>query len=331
MSHPIHTARVDGARQGRRVLASARAAARGLVRALAGRVLRGAALGLVLASTASAQPQYPDSFRRYAGEVDKPTEGASVKVAQLTNVSFKQRLNEQLPLDARFTDEHGRAVTLADYFGGTRPVVLAFVYYQCPMLCTQVMNGISSALKALPFTPGTDFDVVLISFDPRDTPASALEKKRTHLAYWSAETTAGAWHFLTGDAANIKRATDAAGFSYQWDERTQQFAHVSGVLVTTPTGTLSRYFYGVEFSPKELRLALVESGQGRVGSAIDELLLYCFHYDPEAGRYGAVVMNLIRLGGVVTLAVMGGFFWLMRRRDRAARQVGPASHAEGHA
>ena len=203
-------------------------------------------------------------------------------------------------------------------------MVLAFVYYRCPMLCTQVMNGISSSLKAVPFAPGTDFDVVLVSFDPRDTPADAAEKKRTHLQYWSTEATAGAWHFLTGDEATIRRVTSAAGFTYQWDERLQQFAHVSGLLVVTPDGRLSRYFYGIEYSPKDLRLALVESGQGRVGSVIDELLLYCFHYDPEAGRYGAVVMNLIRLGGVVTLAVMAGFVLLTRRRVTG-------THAEGRA
>jgi protein SCO1/2 len=288
-------------------------------------------LGAVVPVPAQGQPQYPGSFKRYAGEVERPGQGAAVTPPQLKNVTFKQRLNEPLPLDATFKDEHGRTVRLGDYFTGARPVILAFVYYRCPMLCTQVMNGLSSALKVLPFAPGTDFDVVLVSFDPRDTPATALEKKRSHLEYWSAESTGGAWHFLTGDEATIARVTNAAGFSYQWDPRAEQFAHVSGVLVTTPTGILSRYFYGVEYSPKELRLALVESGQGKVGSAIDELLLYCFHYDPEAGRYGAVVMNLIRLGGVITLMVMAGFFWLMRRRDRAARQVGPASHAEGHA
>jgi protein SCO1/2 len=186
------------------------------------------------------------------------------------------------------------------------------------------MNGISSALKALPFTPGQEFDVVLVSFDPRDTAADAAEKKRSHLQYWSTETTAGGWHFLTADEATIRRVTSAAGFTYQWDDRTQQFAHVSGLLVATPDGKLSRYFYGVEYSPKELRLALVESGEGRVGSVIDELLLYCFHYDPEAGRYGAVIMNLIRLGGVVTLAVMAGFILLSRRRV-------PGTHAEGRA
>jgi protein SCO1/2 len=189
------------------------------------------------------------------------------------------------------------------------------------MLCTQVMNGLSSALKVMPFTAGEDYEVVLVSFDPRDTPATAAEKKRAHLQYWSAERDAASWHLLTGDEATIKRVTSAAGFSYQWDERTGQFAHVSGVLVATPQGRLSRYFYGVEYSPKELRLAMVESGEGRIGSAIDELLLYCFHYDPEAGRYGLMVMNLVRLGGVMTVLGIGGFIVIMRRRD--ARMPAP--------
>ena len=233
---------------------------------------------------------------------------------QLEGVGFKQRLDQALPLDAMFKDDSGRQVALGQLFG-SKPVILAFVYYQCPMLCTQVMNGLSSALKVMPFVAGKDYDVVLVSFDPRDTPAIAAEKKRAHLAYWSTERDGTAWHLLTGDEASIRRATSAAGFTYQWDERTGQFAHVSGVLVVTPDGRLSRYFYGVEFSPKELRLALVESGQGRIGSAIDELLLYCFHYDPESGRYGLVVMNLVRLGGVLTMLFMGGFILLMRRRE----------------
>jgi protein SCO1/2 len=239
---------------------------------------------------------------------------------QLREVTFKQRLNERLPLDAGFRDDTGREVRLGQYFG-TRPVILAFVYYQCPMLCTQVMNGLSSALKVLPFGAGRDFDVVLISFDPRDTPAIAADKKRAHLEYWSAEQDAGAWHLLTGDEATIRRVTSAAGFTYQWDERSGQFAHVSGVLVVTPDGRLSRYFYGVEYSPKELRLALVESGDGRVGSAIDELLLYCFHYDPESGRYGLLVMNLVRLGGVMTVLFIGASILLLRRRETR-----PAAH-----
>jgi protein SCO1/2 len=233
---------------------------------------------------------------------------------QLKDVTFKQRLNQRLPLDATFEDELGRTVTLGEFFGA-RPVIVAFVYYQCPMLCNQVMNGISSALKALSFAPGRDFDVVLVSFDPRDTPAAAAEKKKAHLENWAAEETGASWHLLTGTEAEIRRTTAAAGFSYRWDEATGQFAHVSGVLVATPDGRLARYFYGVEYSPKELRMALVESSQGRVGSLIDELLLYCYHYDPESGRYGVLVMNLVRLGGALTVLCVGAFIVLTRRRE----------------
>jgi protein SCO1/2 len=267
---------------------------------------------------------YPESYLRYAGDPTKQSDPAHQVPGILKEVSFRQQLNEQLPLDAAFKDEAGRDVRLGDYFKTGKPVVLAFVYYQCTMLCTQVMNGISSALKVLTFTPGQDFDVVLVSFDPRDTPQAATEKKAAHLKYWSKESTAGGWHFLNGTEGEIRRATQAAGFSYQWDERNQQFAHVSGVLVVTPDGRLSRYFYGIEYSPKELRLALVESGKGAIGSKIDELLLYCFHYDPESGRYGVVVMNLIRLGGVITVALVAGFILLMRRRETRTPAEGRA-------
>ena len=246
-----------------------------------------------------------------------PGPPSSLKPAQLKTVSFKQRLNQTLPLDAPFKDEFGRPVTLGKYFGGPRPVVLAFVYYRCPMLCTQVMNGLSASLRALHprIVAGQDFDVVIVSFDPKDTPSDALEKKRKHLEYWKTENTSAAWHLLTGDEAVISRVTQAAGFNYQYDAVTGQYAHASGILVVTPQGKLSRYFYGVEYSPKELRLALVESSQGHVGSPIDELLLYCYHYDPETGRYGAAVMNLVRAGGVLTLAAMAMYFVLNRRRD----------------
>ena len=263
--------------------------------------------GLAFATSAAAAAIAPAPL----GSTDQQ---AGVKPGPLVNVGIEQHLGTSLPLDATFTDDSGRRVMLGDYFG-RKPIVLAFVYYACPMLCTQVMNGLSSALKVMPFTAGEDYEVVLVSFDPRDTPATAAEKKRAHLEYWSAEKDAASWHLLSGDEATIRRVTSAAGFSYQWDERTGQFAHVSGILVATPQGRLSRYFYGVEYSPKELRLAMVESGEGRVGSAIDELLLYCFHYDPEAGRYGLMVMNLVRLGGVMTVLGIGGFILIMRRRD----------------
>jgi protein SCO1 len=282
-----------------------------------GALFRVWALCLVLCAlcldVVSAQPQYPSGY----GNQPKPGTAASEIPPQLQEVTFEQRLNTTLPLDATFRDDRGQTVRLGDYFG-RKPVVLAFVYLQCPMLCSQVMNGISSSLKVLPFTPGADFDVVLVSFDPRDTPQVAAEKKRAHMEYWGSEETADGWHILTGDETNIQRVTSAAGFTYRWDEPSGQFAHASGVLVATPDGRLSRYFYGVEFSPKELRLALVESGEGRVGSAIDQLLLYCYHYDPAAGQYGVVVMNLVRLGGIVTVVMMAGFILLMRRRDPRA-------------
>jgi len=265
------------------------------------------------ASVASAQG--PNFFNGTIPEQGKPS---SLKPEQLKEVSFRQRLNERLPLDAHFKDEYDRDVTLGKYFNQQRPVIVAFVYYQCPMLCTQVMNGISSSLRALTFTAGEEFDVVLVSFDPRDTAAAAAEKKRTHLKYWASEQTSGGWHFLTGEEPTIKRVANAAGFTYQWDPQTQQFAHVSGVLVATPDGTLARYFYGVEYSPKELRMALVEAGQGHIGTPIDELLLYCYHYDPESGRYGVMIMNLVRAAGILTVASMVGFIVMARRRDNAA-------------
>ena len=236
---------------------------------------------------------------------------------QFKAVTFAQRLNQQMPLDTQLKDEAGRTVMLGDYFG-QKPVVLAFVYYQCPMLCPMTLNGISSVLKALPWTPGKEFEIVIISFDPRDTPETANAKKQAHLAHWKASNTAAGWHFLTADEPALQRVTAAAGFTYQWDEKTGQFAHVSGLLTLTPDGKLARYFYGVEYSPKELRLALVESGQGRVGSKVDELLLYCFNYDPATGRYGWAVITLSRIGGLVTVAAVLGFIVTMRRRDRRA-------------
>jgi protein SCO1/2 len=254
----------------------------------------------------------------YNGGFDTAGKPSSLKPSQLTSVTFKQHLNQLLPLDAAFKDEYGRPVTLGQYFGGRKPVVLAFVYFTCPMLCTQIMNGISSTARALPFTAGQDYDVVLVSFDPRDNPAAALEKKQAQMKYWQTENTSGGWHFLTGDEASIERVTKAAGFTYAFDKETGQYAHVSGVLVTTPEGRLARYFYGVEYSPKEMRLALVDAGRGRIGSVVDEVLLYCYHYDPETGRYGAAIMNLIRLGGVVTLAAMAVFFVKMRKYDSQA-------------
>jgi protein SCO1/2 len=285
------------------------------------------ALGLVLCAlclgTRSAHAQAPaPNFMRGFSEGGALT--SATRPASLKEVTFQQRLNEKLPLDATFKDEHGRPVQLGSYFDGHRPVVLAFVYYSCPMLCTQVMNGLSAALRSLSFEAGAQFDVVLISFDARDTPADALEKERVHLDYWKTQHTAAGWHLLTGDEATISRVANAAGFTYRWEESSQQLAHVSGILVATPDGRLSRYFYGIEYSPRELRMAIVESSEGRIGSAVDELLLYCFQYDPLNGRYGVVIRNLMRAGGVLTMAFILGFMWVSRRRE-------PRLPAEGRA
>lgn len=267
-------------------------------------------MALALPARAQQQPGLP-------GSMDAPGDASTVTPKQLEGVSFKQRLNTQLPLDTPFKDEFGRDVTLGSYFS-KKPVILAFVYYQCPLLCLQIFNGTASSLKAVPFEAGRDFDVVFVSFDPRDTPEAARAKKAALLADYHQQDRADGWHFLTGTETNIKTLTDAAGFFYRWDDQRQEYAHVSGVLVVTPDGRLSRYFYGIEYSPKELRMALVESGKGTIGSAVDQLLLYCYHYDPAAGRYGAITMNIVRLGGGMTLLILGGFIWVALRKDSAA-------------
>ena len=235
----------------------------------------------------------------------------------LADVRFDQRLNEQLPLDAAFTDEDGRAVKLGDYFK-TRPVVLAFVYYECPMLCTQVLNGLTASLTVLEETVGREFDVVAISFDARETPALASGKKKSHLDRYKRPESAAGWHFLTGEEASIRAVTKAAGFSYVWDERTQQFAHPSGIVVATPEGRVARYFFGIDYAPRDVKFALIESSQGRIGNAIDQLLLYCYHYDPATGSYGFVAMGLVRAAGAVTVLALVSFVIVSIRREQRA-------------
>jgi protein SCO1/2 len=237
----------------------------------------------------------------------------------LNGVGIDQKLNDQLPLDLAFRDESGKDVKLGDYFG-KKPVVLSLVYYQCPMLCNQVMNGMVTAFKVMNFQPGQDFEVVTVSFDPRETSTLAAAKKNTYVNYLPEARRANAasgWHFLTGDEATIKRLTEAVGFRYHWDEATNQFAHASAIFVTTPQGKLARYFYGIEYAPRDLRLGLIEAADNKIGTPVDQLLLYCYHYDPATGKYGAAVMNLMRLGGIVTLIAIVGMFLVMRRRTQA--------------
>ena len=234
----------------------------------------------------------------------------------LNGVGIDQKLNEQLPLDLGFRDETGKDVKLGEYFG-KKPVLLSLVYYQCPMLCNQVLNGMVTAFKVMAFKPGDEFEVVTVSFDPRETPEVAAAKKKTYIDYLPEAKRSGAasgWHFLTGDEASIKRITDAVGFRYHFDEATNQFAHASGVFVATPQGKLARYFYGIEYAPRDLRLGLIEAAENKIGSPVDQLLLYCFHYDPETGKYGAAVMNLMRMGGVVTVLAIVGLLLMLRRR-----------------
>jgi protein SCO1 len=250
----------------------------------------------------------------------EPGVPASQMPGILSKVRFEQRLNARLPLDVVLKDEDGRDVKLGQYFG-TKPVVLAFAYYECPMLCTQILNGLTSSLMVLTETVGRDFDVVVLSFDPRETPALAAGKKKAHLDRYQRPVSEGGWHFLTGDEASIRQVTDAAGFYYQWDDKTQQYAHASGIVVTTSEGRLSRYFFGIEYAPRDVKFALIESSAGRIGSAIDKLMLYCYHYDPSTGSYGFVAMNTVRVGGAVTLLALVGFIVVALRREQQGRQV----------
>jgi protein SCO1 len=240
----------------------------------------------------------------------------------LQGIGFDQNIDQRIPLDATFRDESGAAVRLGDYFG-RRPVVLVFAYYDCPMLCTQVIHGLSSALGVLSLSPGKDFEIVTVSFNPADTPAAAASKKAVYLERYKQPGASAAWHFLTGDPPEIERVTRAAGFRYAWDADTKQFAHPSGIIVLTPDGRLARYLFGIEYGPRDLRFAIVEASAGKVGSIVDSLLLYCYHYDPMMGRYGLVIMRAIRLAGAATVLALGAFIALMLRRER--RNSGPAA------
>ena len=236
----------------------------------------------------------------------------------LREVGFDQRLGEKVPLDLPFRDETGKTVRLGDYFG-QKPVVLALVYYECPMLCTLTLNGLVSALGVLTFDVGKEFEVVTVSFEPKETPEMAAAKKATYLGRYKREGAAEGWHFLTGDEDAIHKLTAAVGFRYAWDERTQQYAHPAGIMVLTPDGRMARYLYGVEYAPKDLRFSLIEASEGKVGTAVDQVVLFCYHYDPETGTYGAAIMRLLRVAGLLTLLGLGSFMLVMWRRDKKAR------------
>ena len=237
----------------------------------------------------------------------------------LKSVTIEQRLNSQLPLDAEFRDETGKTVPLGSFFG-KRPVVLALVYYDCPMLCTQILNGMVRAAKVLTFTPGKEYDVVAISFDARETPQLAAEKKAVYVKRYGHPETAAGWHFLTGSINSIKRVTDAVGFRYVWDVHTTQFAHASAIYVLTPQGRLSKYFYGIDYSPKDMRLGLIEASNNKIGNPVDQIMLFCYHFDPHAAKYTPFALGLLRVAGAATVLTLGGFVFIMLRREN--RQKG---------
>lgn len=277
-------------------------------------------IGLAIAAlAASAQPGEPapaqPTYSMQSSNLKPALPGA------LQGVGIDQRLNQQVPLNLTFRDEAGRAVPLSSFFHG-KPVLLALVYYRCPMLCTQILNGVVGSLKAVSFDPGQDFEVLSVSFDPKDTPELAASKKQTYLRRYGREGTANGWHFLTGDEASIKALTDAVGFHYTYDAATDQFAHASGIMLLTPEGHLSRYFYGVEYAPRDVRLGLVEASQNKIGNVADEVLLFCYHYDAATGKYGAVAMNMVRVGGALFFLLGAGWMLVAWRRDlRLDRQT----------
>jgi protein SCO1/2 len=237
----------------------------------------------------------------------------------LEGVGLEQRLDAQVPLDAQFRDETGRAVRLGDYFA-RRPAILALVYYRCTMLCNYILNGVVGGLRPLALRAGRDFDVIAISIDPSETPQLAASKRDHYARSYSSKAGVAGWHFLTGDEKNIRAVADATGFHYRYDPQTKIFLHASGVMVLTPGGRVSRYFYGVEYTPKDLKLGLIEASGNRIGSPVDQILLYCYHYDPTTGKYGAVVTNMLRIAAAgVLLLLVAGLTILWRRDLREAR------------
>jgi protein SCO1/2 len=243
---------------------------------------------------------------------------SSVRPAALKNVGIDQKMNGSLPLDLHFRDETGRDVRLGDFFT-TKAVIITPVYYGCPMLCTQILNGLVSGLKPVNFNAGQQYEVVAVSFDPSETPDLALKKKDNYVKRYGRAGSERGFHFLTGDEPAIKTLTAALGFRYTYDPKSKQFAHASGLMIATPDGRISRYLYGVDYAPRDLRLALVEASERKIGSPVDELLLFCYHYDPATGKYGTVVVNFLRLTSAATVLGIAIFLTILLRQDARHR------------
>jgi protein SCO1/2 len=240
---------------------------------------------------------------------------AGARPPVLQDIGIDQLLNNQVPLDLEFRDESGRAVKLAEYFKD-KPVVLSLVYYNCPRLCTEVLNGLLGAMKGLPMTPGNEFVNLTVSFDPRETPDLAAAKRTEYLKRYNRPGSEAGWHFLTGDETSIKALTKSVGFRYVWDPVTKQYGHASGIMILTPQGKVSRYFYGIEYAPRDLRFGVIDASAGRVGSLADQVILYCYMYDPDRGTYGLVVMRLLRIFAIFTLSTLLALFLYLRRKEK---------------
>src|SRR5580698_3848995 len=252
--------------------------------------------GVVLALTTSAWAQMNN------GVMSPP---ANTRPPRLENVGIEQHLDAQVPPDLTFRDDAGKTVKLGDYFG-RKPLILNLVYYNCTMLCGEALAGLSSAMRLVKFDVGNEFEVLTVSFDPRETPEMAAAKKIDYVKRYGRPNAAAGWHFLTGQADSINALTKVVGFQYQYDPKINQFAHATAIMVLTPQGRISRYFYGVDFPPKDLRMGLVEASQGKIGNTVDAVLLFCYHYDPATGKYGAVIANILRLSAVFTTLILGG-------------------------
>lgn len=246
---------------------------------------------------------------------------ASVRPPYLTNVGIDQHLDAQVPADLAFVDDTGRSVRLGDYFG-KKPLILNLVYYTCPMLCGEALAGLTGSMKLIKFDVGNQFEVVTVSFNPRETSQLAAEKKKDYIKRYGRTGAAAGWHFLSGPPESINALTQAVGFQYQYDAGKNQYAHATAIMVLTPQGRISRYFYGVDFPPKDLRMGLVEASEGKIGNAVDQVLLYCYHYDPATGKYGAIVSNMLKLGGALTILFVGGLIFILIRLERIAPHRG---------
>jgi len=244
---------------------------------------------------------------------------ANTRPPRLENVGIEQHLDAQVPPGLTFRDDTGATVKLGDYFG-RKPLILNLVYYNCTMLCGEALAGLASAMRLVKFDVGNQFDVITVSFDPRETPEMAATKKKDYVGRYGRPHAAAGWHFLTGQPDSINALTKAVGFQYQYDAKTNQYAHATAIMVLTPQGRISRYFYGVDFPPKDLRMGLVEASQGKIGNAVDAVLLYCYHYNPETGKYGAIVANILRLAAAATILLLGGLIFVLWRLDRSATQ-----------